>query len=832
MNKYDPQDPQITAYVFDELDESERAAFEETLASSPELQQAVEQTRCVLAVLESEIAEQPDESLADEQRTKIQAAIAESALRDSAPPSTELSPPIRPPEGSPPVVRRAREGRGRLWAVIAVVEAAALVVGGVIVFGGGPEYSSLPSTVAMRTPAADEQADGWSDMDDASVAEPAPASNVSGVEMTSSGKAAEPQGDTLASAPPAPQTSGLGALGNVGPQSLPQDARSQSSWHAPQAEVARHTGDGKSLRRGTDSMTAPVASSGMVPPSLVPQLRPRPAASSRDYFDSTGAAITSRLAGGPVGGMGGGGQGQRFLGWGDNFGTGVTPRGQGLARGETAPGDDSGLALADGRGVGPGQGGDRYERIVENEFLSPWDSPYSTFSIDVDTAAYSKVRMILNQSQLPRPDAVRIEELINYFPYSYEPPSSDESAPPFAARMSVSECPWNSNHRLVRIGVKGQEMAPDQRPSSNLVFLIDVSGSMGSANKLPLLIRGMRMLTEQLNENDTVSIAVYAGSAGLVLEPTNGEDQQSILDSLNRLKSGGSTNGGAGIKLAYKTALDNFIKGGVNRVILCTDGDFNVGVTGNDELVRLAESNAKDGVFLTVLGFGMGNHNDSMLEKVSNKGNGNYAFIDTDLEARKVLVEQMSSTLVTIAKDVKIQVEFNPERVAAYRLIGYENRILPTEDFNDDTKDAGEIGAGHAVTCLYEIVPKGAEKQPELSEVDELKYQRPRKLTEEAGADELLTLKMRYKKPDGDTSTKLEFPLKNKVLKFGEVDVDFRFTAAVASFGMLLRGSQFQGDTSYDAVLEIATEAAEGDELGYRTEFLELVKKAKMLSGN
>ena len=509
---------------------------------------------------------------------------------------------------------------------------------------------------------------------------------------------------------------------------------------------------------------------------------------------------------------------------------GSVPFGRGSGIGGGKPLDDGGLGFGD-QGSGPGQGGDQYERIVENDFLSPWDSPYSTFSIDVDTAAYSKVRMYLNQNQLPRPDAVRIEELINYFPYAYEPPSSDESAPPFAARMSLSECPWNPNHRLVRIGVKGQEIEPDQRPSSNLVFLIDVSGSMGRANKLPLLLEGMKMLVEQLNENDTVSIAVYAGSAGLVLEPTGGEQQQTIIDSLSRLKAGGSTNGGAGIKLAYKTALDNFIEGGVNRVILCTDGDFNVGVTGNDELVRLAEKNAKDGVFLSVLGFGMGNHNDLMLEKVSNKGNGNYAFIDTVSEARKVLVDEMSSTLVTIAKDVKIQVEFNPERVAAYRLIGYENRILAAEDFNDDTKDAGEIGAGHAVTALYEIVPKGAEEKPELSEVDSLKYQRPRKLTKEAGADELLTLKMRYKKPDGDTSTKVEFPLKDKVIKFGEADIDFRFTAAVASFGMLLRGSQFQGDASFDAVLEIASEAAKGDEVGYRTEFLELVKKARMLSG-
>ena len=477
-------------------------------------------------------------------------------------------------------------------------------------------------------------------------------------------------------------------------------------------------------------------------------------------------------------------------------------------------------------GRGPGEGGDRFDRIYENRFLAVTDKPLSTFSIDVDTASYSKVRMFLQQNRLPRPDAVRIEELVNYFTYRYEAPTDDH---PFASRVEITQCPWTPNHRLARIGIKGREIEQANRPSSNLVFLLDVSGSMESRNKLPLLRRGMKMLVDQLGENDRVAIVVYAGAAGLVLDSTTADQKGVILGALDRLQAGGSTNGGAGIQLAYQVALDHFIKGGVNRVILCTDGDFNVGATGTGSLVRMAEDNAKSGTFLTVLGFGMGNHNDSMMEQISNKGNGNYAFIDTENEARKVLVEQISSTLVTIAKDVKIQVEFNPKEVAAYRLIGYENRILAAEDFNDDTKDAGEIGAGHTVTALYEIIPMGVSSKA-LGKIDKLKYQKPTKPSGAANNGELLTVKIRYKQPDGDTSKLLEFPIKDTGKRFGQADQDFRFAAAVAQFGMLLRDSEHKGDSNYAAVLEIATEAAAGDKSGYRQEFLELVKLASQLS--
>jgi Ca-activated chloride channel family protein len=435
---------------------------------------------------------------------------------------------------------------------------------------------------------------------------------------------------------------------------------------------------------------------------------------------------------------------------------------------------------------------------------------------------------LMQHGMLPRPDAVRIEELVNYFTYDYAPPKDDL---PFAAHLEVAECPWAPAHRLVRVGIKGKEIERDKRPTSNLVFLLDVSGSMNQPNKLPLVKHGMKMLVDQLGENDRVAIVVYAGAAGMVLDSTTGDQKQVLLDALDRLQAGGSTNGGQGIQLAYQTALDRFIRGGVNRVILCTDGDFNVGVTGTDQLVRMAEQNAKSGVFLSVLGFGMGNHNDAMLEQLSDKGNGNYAFIDTEAEARKVLVEQMTGTLVTIAKDVKIQVEFNPQQVAAYRLIGYENRILAAQDFNDDKKDAGEIGAGHTVTALYEIVPSGVAGSVTVPPVDDLRYQTQGQPSEAAQSGEWLTLKMRFKLPEGDTSTKLEFPLRDAGLRFGQASQDFRFAAAVAAFGMLLRDSQFKGNATYAGVLEIAKEAASGDTTGYRDGFLGLVAKAKQLSG-
>ena len=489
------------------------------------------------------------------------------------------------------------------------------------------------------------------------------------------------------------------------------------------------------------------------------------------------------------------------------------------------------------QGQGPGKSGDQYTRIYENPFIqAQGEDAVSTFSIDVDTASYANVRQFLMQGNtLPPPDAVRIEELINYFDYRYSGPTGEV---PFASHIEIAGCPWQPEHRLVRVGIKGREIDRKSRPQSNLVFLVDVSGSMNEPNKLPLLVEGMKLLTRELGENDRVAIVVYASSEGLALPSTRGDQQDTILAALEQLRAGGSTAGGAGIQLAYQVAQDHFIAGGVNRVILATDGDFNVGTTSTAELERMAETKAKEtGVFLTVLGFGRGNLNDSMMEAISGKGNGNYHYVDNQTEARKVLVEEMVGTLVTIAKDVKIQIEFNPAQVAGYRLLGYENRMLRTEDFNDDKKDAGEIGAGHTVTALYEIVPAG--KPVDAGSVEPLKYQqRKPPVADPTDSNELLTLKIRYKQPDADTSTKLEFPITDDGQSFAQATADFKFASAVASFGMLLRASEHRGNTSYAAVHEIAASVVnapssglEPDPHGYRAEFLQLIKQAQSLAG-
>ncbi|NLS92360.1 MAG: VWA domain-containing protein [Planctomycetaceae bacterium] len=467
-----------------------------------------------------------------------------------------------------------------------------------------------------------------------------------------------------------------------------------------------------------------------------------------------------------------------------------------------------------------------YDRIYENPFLVTRDHPLSTFSIDVDTASYSNVRRFLENGQLPPPDAVRIEELVNHFDYRYEPPK-DET--PFSAQVEVASCPWNPKHRLARIGLKGKEIPEQERPEANLVFLLDVSGSMDQPNKLPLLKSAMGMLVENLSDRDRVSIVVYAGAAGVVLPPTSCEERSTILAAMERLQAGGSTAGSEGIQLAYQVAQKNFNAESVNRVILCTDGDFNVGFTNQGDLIRLIEQKAKEGVFLTCLGFGMGNYKDSTLEKLADKGNGNYAYIDTIHEARKVLVEQLGGTLFTIAKDVKIQVDFNPAQVGAYRLIGYENRLLRDEDFRDDTKDAGEIGAGYTVTALYELIPAGQEA--DVLQAEPSKYQQTGQPTEAAASGELLTLRLRYKQPAGETSEQISFPVSDAGMSLEGASGDFRFAAAVAGFGMLLRNSEHRGEGTYDLVVELAQSGKGDDPHGYRAEFVKLVELAKAFQG-
>ncbi len=462
---------------------------------------------------------------------------------------------------------------------------------------------------------------------------------------------------------------------------------------------------------------------------------------------------------------------------------------------------------------------EEYDAIEENIFREALKNPLSTFSIDVDAASYSNIRRFINNGQRPPKDAVRIEELINYFDYDYDQPQGED---PFAIHTEISTAPWNSKHKLVHIGLQGKTIPTDQLPPSNLVFLIDVSGSMDEPNKLPLLKSSFKMLVEQLRPQDHIAMVVYAGAAGLVLEPTAGNDKRKILDALEQLQAGGSTAGGAGINLAYAIAKQHFKKGGNNRVILATDGDFNIGESSNASMERLIEEKRKDGIFLTVLGFGMGNYKDSKMEILADKGNGNYAYIDNITEARKVLVNEFGGTLFTIAKDVKLQIEFNPAKVKAYRLIGYENRMLKNEDFNNDKKDAGDLGSGHTVTALYEIIPVGIES--EFFKIDDLKYQNTKVDPKAEKSKELMTIKFRYKKPDGDVSKLIVHPLIDSNTILSKTSDNFRWSASVAAFGMLLRDSEYIKNFSYDAVVQMAQHARGEDKEGYRIEFINMVK--------
>jgi len=467
-----------------------------------------------------------------------------------------------------------------------------------------------------------------------------------------------------------------------------------------------------------------------------------------------------------------------------------------------------------------------YDQIVENPFLKVNDNPLSTFSIDVDAASYSNVRHFINNGQLPPPGAVRIEELINYFSYQYPQPAGND---PFSVNTEMAECPWNSKHKLALIGLQGRIIPYETLPSSNLVFLIDVSGSMDEPDKLPLVKESLKLLVDQLRPQDKVSLVVYAGNAGLVLPSTSGENKIKIKEAIDQLDAGGSTAGGAGIKLAYEIAKENFVHGGNNRVILCTDGDFNVGLSSDDALENLIEKERESGVYLTVLGYGTDNYQDAKMQKLADKGNGNHSFIDGISEAKKVLINEFGGTLFTIAKDVKLQVEFNPQEVQGYRLIGYENRMLAKEDFNNDKKDAGELGSGHTVTALYEIIPAGI-KDEALNSVDALRYQKPKKITpQKEYAGELMNIKLRYKKPDGDTSLLLEHPVVNWQSSWSKTSDNFRFAAAVAEFGMLLRKSKYRGEGDFDLVKTLAEHALGKDKEGYRKEFLELVRSTDIL---
>ncbi len=493
----------------------------------------------------------------------------------------------------------------------------------------------------------------------------------------------------------------------------------------------------------------------------------------------------------------------------------------------TASRNAAGISLAGTTGAGnirdasepPNREG--YAHVENNPFIAALERPLSTFAADVDTASYANVRRFIEQGQLPPPDAVRVEELINYFHYDYVTPSRDK---PIAVNWELADCPWDEEHLIARIGLQTKPIAAKRVPPRNLVFLLDVSGSMSSPDKLPLLKRAMGLLVNNLRPEDRVSIVVYAGAAGTVLPPTGADDLPTIRNAIAELESGGSTNGAGGIRLAYQLARKSFVRRGINRVILATDGDFNVGTTSDGELTRLIEKERESGVFLSVLGFGQGNLQDAKMEQLADHGNGNYAYIDDLAEARKVLVEEAGATLVTVAKDVKLQVEFNPAKVAGYRLIGYENRLLADDDFDDDTKDAGDMGAGHSVTALYELVPVGSASSVKLRRTRKLRYQRARSIERKAG-DEWMTVAIRYKAPQGRKSKRFEVPMAGRPNTMSSASDDLRFASAVAAYGMVLRDDDHRGQASLRMAKQLAEGALGEDEKGYRKAFVKMVGK-------
>lgn len=469
---------------------------------------------------------------------------------------------------------------------------------------------------------------------------------------------------------------------------------------------------------------------------------------------------------------------------------------------------------------------ENYELIAENMYKSVTQEPLSTLSIDVDRASYSNMRRFINQGMMPPKDAIRVEEMINYFDYNYPQPKRNADRP-FDTDIAVTQCPWNTDHHLMRVGLQGRNIESDNLPPNNFVFLIDVSGSMNSANKLPLLKSAFKLLVNQLRPEDQVAITVYAGAAGTVLEPTKGDQKEKILEALNNLRAGGSTAGAEGIELAYKLAEKNFNKEGNNRVIIATDGDFNVGISDDDALVRLIETKRNKGIFLSIMGFGQGNYRDNKMQKLANHGNGNHSYIDNMKEAKKVLIDEFGGTMFTIAKDVKIQIEFNPAEVSSYRLVGYENRLLAAEDFNDDTKDAGEMGAGHSVTVLYEIIPTGINSKYNKT-IDPLKYQKNKVVGVKNG--ELGTIKYRFKHPEKSRSIKSEESIAYKVVDFDEVDPSFAWASSVAEFGLLLRNSSFQENASFEHVLNVVKPIAQKSNNTYKLEFVEIVEIAQSLA--
>ena len=762
--KINPNDPKLTAYALGEIqDDNERAAIEELLEHSEEARQEVESIRAAATLLTNKLRSEPITLLSERQ----QQGIASKSQHQSH-----------------PFLHLARSR----WGLVGGLAAVACLILAINVSLLGPERVAPDKQIAQLEAPALLPTSGSGSGTPSVMEEAKPAAS-----LYSANKSLPTQpGETPSASDERAQ----------GPQPMRKEKRELVDAIAEPLAARVHPQD-----RSKTSPPPPVQGT-----ALSSALRFRESAAHVSPAAGVPGGVIGGIPGGSVGGVPGG----------------VVPGVIGGVHVMSGPPSLPPLSAPVPPDIAPGQrrrgqdfNTESYDQIVDNPFLEVTQNPLSTFSIDVDTASYSNVRRFLNRDMLPPRGAVRIEEMINYFSYDYAAPSGSNT---FSVQVEIAQAPWELKHRLVRVGIKGKDVDLAKRPPSNLVFLLDVSGSMRPENKLPLLKKAMRLLVEKLGENDRVAIAVYAGASGLVLPSTSCEKKEQILASLDRLQAGGSTNGGSGIKLAYDTAVSNFIAGGINRVILATDGDFNVGVTNQGDLIHMIEEKGKSGVFLSVLGFGVGNYKDSTVEKIADKGNGNYAYIDTLNEARKVLVREMGATLITIAKDVKIQIEFNPAEVKAYRLIGYENRMLRDQDFNDDTKDAGEIGAGHTFTVLYEVVPGGASVG--VPGVDPLKYQKPRAITSASASSEMLTLKLRYKKPSGQSRELMEFAVYDDAKLYSQASVDFRFVAAVASFGMVLRDSPHKGNATLSSALELAIEGKGEDAYGYRAEFIGLLKKA------
>lgn len=782
--KISPDDPRLTAYALGELDGAERAAVEAALREDAALRAVVEEIHATVAQLEGALATEalpaaPELKRPDAGGVKTQLMVGECA---AIIPNTDRKGGLYQLDGGP--LRETVIRFPQFYYVVSGLAAACFVV---FVIVRDPGERPAPAAVTERKvvtvvnfPAAE-----------AAVTEVQPVADVM--------------------APPAVAAPTVVA---VIPKSVP--TVTDSTPELANAQISKNLATiGRDLSL--------LGQTGTLPPGNLVTFNVAPAGNlALSGRADTRQAITRQLQqGNRIGGAGG----RSLDASGIKIGASLANQGTMLltAASSARPTFARSLSVVAPEPAGTPAQTESYPYRQDNGFLGAAENPLSTFAADVDTAGYANVRRMLRAGLRPPADAVRVEELVNYFPYRYPAPKGEA----FAASLEVAEAPWAAGHRLVRVGLKAREVTASERGAANLVFLVDVSASMSRPERLPLVQESLRLLVNRLRPDDRVAIVTYAGSSGLALASTPVGRTREVVAAIEAMAPGGSTNGGMGIQLAYDIAKANFVTGGVNRVILCTDGDFNVGVTGEGELVRLVQEKAKSGVFLTVLGFGMGNLKDGMLEAIADKGNGSYGYIDSRREAEKLLGAQVNGTLTTVAKDVKLQVEFNPARVASYRLIGYENRLLAKEDFNNDKVDAGEIGAGHTMTALYEIVPAGTVALPLGAGLDELKYTRkPVTVPLAAASTELLTVKVRYKEPAGDVSRKLEFALADSGARFADASGDFKFASAVAAFGMVLRDSPHKGTATLADVATWAEAGAADDAGGWRGEFIELAKVA------